>query len=86
MCTLRLAPGAANFLLEWPTTDVKITAQSGASFLAKVREAVANFSDLIALPDNPDRVKDQFVLQQWREIEEMQVERGGQDTGITDLE
>jgi hypothetical protein len=44
------------------------------------------FSDLISLPDNPDRVKDQFVLLQWREVEEMLVERGGHDTGIADLE
>jgi hypothetical protein len=65
---------------------VNIIDRSGFSFLAKVREVVAYFSVLITLPDNPDRVKDQFVLQQWREIEDMLVERGGQDTGITDLE
>jgi hypothetical protein len=56
-----------------------------------VREAVAyvsnTFSDQVALPDNPDWwVKDKFVLQQWREIEEMLWERVGQDTGITAVE
>jgi hypothetical protein len=91
MRTPLFAPGAAKFMLEWPTTDVNITARSGASFLAVVREAVAyvsnTFSDQVALPDNPDWwVKDKFVLQQWREIEEMLVERGGHDTGIADLE
>jgi hypothetical protein len=84
------APGAATFLLEWPTTVVNITDRSGASFLAVVREAVAyvsnTFSDHVALPGNPDWVKDKFFLQQWREIEEMLVERGGHDTGIADLE
>jgi hypothetical protein len=54
--------------------------------LVLVRDAVSYFSDQVSLPDNPDRVKDQFVLQQWREIEEMLVERGGHDTGIADLE
>jgi hypothetical protein len=86
MYTLSWAPGAANFMLGCSTTDVNIIDRSGFSFLAKVREVVAYFSVLITLPDNPDRVKDQFVLQQWREIEDMLVERGGQDTGITDLE
>jgi hypothetical protein len=86
MGTTMFAPGAAKFLLEWATTDVNITASSGASFLTRVREAVEYFSDQVELPDNPDRVKDQFVLQQWCEIEEMLVERGVHDTGITDLD
>jgi hypothetical protein len=77
METTAFAPGAAKVLLEWPTTDVNIIDRSGASFLALVRDAVSYFSDQVSLPDNPDRVKDQFVLQQWREIEEMLVERGG---------
>jgi hypothetical protein len=47
---------------------------------------VEEFSDKVALPDNPDRVQHEFVLQQWREIEEMLVERGAHDTGITTLE
>jgi hypothetical protein len=56
---------------------VNIIDRSGFSFLAKVRGAVEYLSDQVALPDNPDRVKDQFMLQQWREIEEMLVGRVG---------
>jgi hypothetical protein len=45
------------------------------------------FSDEIARPANPaGRVQHQFWLQQWREIEEMLVERGAHDTRITALE
>jgi hypothetical protein len=86
MCTAPGAPGAAKFLLKWPTTDVNITKRSGFSFLAMVRGTVEEFSDKVALPDNPDRVQHEFVLQQWRAIEEMLVERGAHDTGITGLE
>jgi hypothetical protein len=81
MCTMPDAPGAAKLLLKWPTTDANITTQSGASFLALVRDAVKLVSDQIALPD-----QDQFVLQQWRGIEVMLVERGATDTSITTLE
>jgi ankyrin repeat protein len=84
MRTAMHAPGAAKFLLERASadvnTDVNITTQDGESFLALVRLTI------VALPDNPDRAKDQFVLQQWREIEKMLVERGAIDTRITDLE
>jgi hypothetical protein len=80
------APGAAKFLLNWPTTDANITSRSGASFLARVRLYVKNFSDQSVRPDNPDRTQHQFLLRQWREIEEMLVERGAVDTGITTLE
>jgi hypothetical protein len=83
MCTVPEAPGAAKFLLNWPTTDANITSSTGASFLATVRFAITAYSDQIALPDIPDQVQDQFVLQQWREIECMLVERGAHDTGIT---
>jgi hypothetical protein len=81
MYTLWNAPGAAKFLLKWPTTDANITARSGPSFLAKVRE-----TERAARPDNPEQVQDEFQLQQWREIEEMLVERGAADTGITNFE
>jgi hypothetical protein len=74
MCTVPNAPGAAKFLMNWPTTDANITTRSGASFLTKVRYTITHFSDRIALPDNPNRVHHQFVLQQWRDIEEMLVE------------
>jgi hypothetical protein len=80
------APGAAKFLLNWPTTDGNTTTRSGESFLARVRTAVEYFSYAISRPDNPDRVQHQFLLQQWRGIEEMLVERGAADTGIATLE
>jgi hypothetical protein len=87
MYTTKMAPGAAKFLLEWPTTDVNIIDLSGASFLAHVRGgAIQHFADKVAIPDNPDRVEDQFVLQQWREIEETLVERARHDTGTTAVE
>jgi hypothetical protein len=75
-CTIGDAPGAAKFLLNWPTTDTNITAQSGASFLTRVRITVMYFSDKVTLPANPDRVQHEFLLQQWRDIEVMLVERG----------
>jgi hypothetical protein len=87
MCTIKSAPGAAKFLLNWPSTDVNIIARSGASFLTIVRYVVVKyFSDQVALPDNPEQVQDQLLLQQWIKIEEMLVERGAADTGITTLE
>jgi hypothetical protein len=86
MHTIPGAPGAAKFLLKWPTTDANITDRSGDSFLARVRSDIADFADYVALHDNPDRVQDQFLLQQWRKIEEMLVERGAVDIGITTLE
>jgi hypothetical protein len=80
------APGAAKFLLNWPTTDANITTRSRATFLAVVRSTIVGFSDKVALPDNPDQVQHQFLLQQWRGIEEILVERGADDTGITAFE
>jgi hypothetical protein len=78
------APGAAKFLLNWPTTDVNITTGSGVSFLAGVRTTITWFSDDgVAHPDYPDLLQHQFLHQQWREIEEMLVERGAHDTEIT---
>jgi hypothetical protein len=77
MCTTPDSPGAAKFLLNWPTrTDVNITMRSGESFLALVRLTVKHFSGKVAGPANPDRVEHRFLLQQWCEIEEMLVERG----------
>jgi hypothetical protein len=86
MYTAKYAPGAAKFLLNWSTTDPNITSRSGASFLASVRADVKYFSDQIARPDNPNRIQHQFLLRQWREIEEMLVERGAIDTGIDTLD
>jgi hypothetical protein len=84
--TIPNGPGAAKFLLNWPTTDVNITTRSGASFLAIVRWTIAACSHEIALLDIPERVQKKFLLQQWREIEEMLVDRGARDTGITAFE
>jgi ankyrin repeat protein len=86
MCTNKFAPGAAKFLLNWPTTDVNIITRSGASFLAAVRETITTFSYEISIPGNPDKVQDQFLRRQWRNIEEMLVEKGAADTGIATLE
>jgi hypothetical protein len=85
MSTTSDAPGAAKFLLNWPTTDVNITTRSGVSFLTFFRLIIKNCSDQIALPDNPNQVQFQFLLRQWREIEEMLVGRSADDTGITAL-
>jgi hypothetical protein len=86
MFTFGLAPGAAKFLLNWPATDANIISQSGASFLARVRLTIKAFSYKVALLDNPEEIQHQFLLQQWRDIETILVERGAIDTGITNLE
>jgi hypothetical protein len=75
MCITPAAPGAAKFLLNCPTTDANITSQSGASFLAWARLAITAFSNQITLPANPNQVQHQFLLQQWRDIEVMLLER-----------
>ena len=77
MWTTPTAPDVAKFLQNWPTTDANITTRSGASFLARVREIITSFSNAMSLPDNPNRVQLQFAMQQWSEIEETLVERGG---------
>jgi hypothetical protein len=76
ICTIAYAPGAAKFLLKWPTTDVNIIDRSGPSFLTSVRSTIKDLSSLIARPDNADQIGLQFLLQQWRGIENMVVERG----------
>jgi hypothetical protein len=72
MYTYAQAPGAAKFLLTWPTADANIT------FLARVRATITVLSDRIPLPDNPekdnlDEIKSHLMLQQWRGIESMLV-------------
>jgi hypothetical protein len=86
MFTMKLAPGAAKFLLNWPTTDVNITNRSGLSFLASVRNYVKYVSDELARPNYPERAQQQFQIQQWLKIEDMLVERGAHDTRIAALE
>jgi hypothetical protein len=86
MYTTKLAPGAAKFLLHWPTTDVNILFRSGESFLSRVRFTITTYSDQqVARPDNPDKVQDQFLRRQWREIEDMLVELEAADTPTTDV-
>jgi hypothetical protein len=74
--TITFAPGAAKCLLNWPTTDVNITDRyGGKSYLARVREVEFYFTNEIARPDNPTKVQHQFLLQQWRGIEDMLLKR-----------
>jgi hypothetical protein len=82
MYTIPHAPGAAKFLLKWPTTDANITERSGASVLAIVRSFITALSNEIALPNNPRQVQHQFLLKQWTNIKEMLVERGDRGTDI----
>jgi hypothetical protein len=50
------APGAAKFLLNWPTTDTNITTRSGASFQqVGIRDTIKLFSDEVARPNSPNR-------------------------------
>jgi hypothetical protein len=81
MRTTPYAPGAGKFLLNWPTTDFNMTTD-GVSFLALVRLSIEDFPYQIEPPENPDHIHHQFLLQQWREIEGMLLERGAHDTGI----
>jgi ankyrin repeat protein len=62
MYTTPDTPSAAKFLLNWPTTDANITSRSGENFQNKVRRTIMALSDEVALPNNPRRVQDQFVL------------------------
>jgi hypothetical protein len=82
MYTIASAPGAAKFLLNWPTTDANIATRDGVSFLTAVRSTITEISSHPAHPDNHDKVHEEFLLKQWREIEEMLVERGTADTDI----
>jgi hypothetical protein len=75
MCTTKLAPGAAKFLMSWSTTDVNINSRSGESFLVRVFRTVKYFSDKLARLDNPDQVQHHFLLQQWCDVGEILVER-----------
>jgi hypothetical protein len=74
--TIMHAPSAAKLLLNWSTTDVNVTIRSGGkSILTRVRDAKLKFSNEIARPENPCKVQYQFLLRQWRDIEDMLVER-----------
>jgi hypothetical protein len=80
--TTPYSPSAAKFLLNWPTTNANIPTRDGVSFLVGVRELILIFSHQIKDPRNPDKIQEEFLLKQWREIEEMLVERGAAATGI----
>jgi hypothetical protein len=85
MYTTPDAPGAANFLLNWPTTDVNTFNLSGASFLDYVHSAITDISDKVLCPDNPNQIRDEFLLQQWRDINAILVERGANDIYFTSV-
>jgi hypothetical protein len=84
--TIPNAPSAAKYLLNWPSTDANTTSRSGRSFLAVIRSTIITTLNRIARPNNTEKVQEEFLLKQWREIEEMLVERGAADTGIATLE
>jgi hypothetical protein len=65
MFTTPHAPGAAKLLLNWPTADANITERYGKSFLDRIRLTVTEFSDKVALPDNPRQIQDHSQLEQW---------------------
>jgi hypothetical protein len=77
MYTIPDAPGAAKYLLNWPTTNTNITNRSGESFLDRVRLTITAYSHQSVM--NPSGVQVnygyQFKVQQWRDIEMMIVER-----------
>jgi hypothetical protein len=74
MYTTSFAPGAAKFVLNWPTTDLNIINLTGETFLASVKDAVQYLSDQTV--DHPDHIQQTLMLQQWREVEEILVEKG----------
>jgi hypothetical protein len=76
MYTTPYAPGAAKFLLNWPTTDANITSRSGESFQSAVRGVLKQFIDKASRPDNPERVQHQFTIKQWLGVEVMLLQKG----------
>jgi hypothetical protein len=55
--TIPNAPGVAKVLLNWPTTDAKMSTQNAVSFLVGVREITTCFPSQIVHPDTPDQLK-----------------------------
>jgi hypothetical protein len=72
MMTAADAPGAAKFLLNWPTTNINVTDESGESFIHMVRWMITFLTNHNARLD----ATLQLLLQQWRDLENMLVERG----------
>jgi hypothetical protein len=75
MNTIPDAPGAAKYLLNWPTTDANMTMRSGESFLDRVRLIISAYSHQFSMNPSLVQVPNEFLLQQWRDIEVMMVER-----------
>jgi hypothetical protein len=80
--TIPSAPSAAKVLIEWPTTNVNIVNHVGSSMLAFVRELILNYAEIVDNRENPHEAQDAFLLEQWREVEKMLVEKGASDTSI----
>jgi hypothetical protein len=79
MCTVQMAPSAAKLLMEWPTTDVNLTAKSGKCILAMVRNTIDFLTHGCSFPWHP---RNQFLCQQWRDIEKLLVAKGAIVAGI----
>jgi hypothetical protein len=78
--TLMYAPGAAKFLLTYSNkTDPDIIVNDGRSFLAIVRDSIAEGTNEARLPNNPGKERLLFVLKQWEEVETLLIERGALD-------
>jgi hypothetical protein len=81
--TIQYAPSAAKVVIEWPTTNVNIVNQSGVSMLAIVRHLISEIAVKVDTShENSRRAQDAFLLEQWREVENMLVEKGTSDTSI----
>jgi hypothetical protein len=75
--TTQFAPGAANFLLSSPQPRTSIL---------PINLDIPSYSGFARLfPDYSDQIRETFLLKQWRDIEEILVERGAIDTEITAL-
>jgi hypothetical protein len=83
MGTTGWAPSAAKVLIDWPATDINIVDQNGLFVLTLVCEATENISYAVDRLGNACRkAEDKFRLQQWLEIEEIQVKRGAHQLGV----
>jgi hypothetical protein len=72
--------------LQFPSDQVAIPDNPDRVEDQFVRGAVEHFPDQVAIPDNPGRREPRFLLEQWREIEEMLEERDAifSDYGVTE--
>jgi hypothetical protein len=79
MCSVQMAPSAAKLLMEWPTTDVNLTSKSGKCSLAMVRNTIDFLTHGCSFPWHP---RNQFLCQQWRDIEKVLLAKGAIIAGI----